>query len=268
MEKNRFKYVFVVLVYRNMKDIRDFVLDIKSHNLDSKIIIVNSYYDDETKAECEKTAEDAGCVFLNVENRGYGYGNNRGIEYALKNFKFDFLIVSNPDIVIKKFSDDSFSSFKDAVIGPVIRTLTNKSQNPYWVYENPLSEYLIYKGYKNKSKLLLYAGIGINKVIREAFLACFGILRLHFKRVFALHGSFVIFSHGVFDKIKLPYDEDMFLFAEEANLAHLLKKNKIKSYLSSDVEILHKEDGSIGVSKIDEKSEARKSIITYYEKLR
>lgn len=40
---------------------------------------------------------------MNVENKGYSYGNNRGIEYCHNNYEYDYIIISNPDIIIKKF---------------------------------------------------------------------------------------------------------------------------------------------------------------------
>lgn len=52
--------------------------------------------------KCYSIAKKLGCSFINVENKGYGFGNNRGIEYANKYFDYEFLIVSDPNIIIKK----------------------------------------------------------------------------------------------------------------------------------------------------------------------
>lgn len=261
------KYVFVVVVYRNTQDLQEIISSIHSLNIDEEIIIVNNYYDDESMNRCYKSAYENNCRFLNVENRGYGYGNNRGIEYANKNFEYEFLIVSNPDILIEKFDEQALSKLKGAVVGPIIKTMSQKSQNPYWYLKNPISELLIYKGYLYKSNFVFYLGILINKLIRELFLLFLRISKKEQQKVFALHGSFVIFSYDALEKIGLPYDEEMFLFAEEAHLAHLLNRKDIDSYITKGIEVIHKEDGSISLSKINEKSEARKSIITYYEKL-
>ncbi|WP_201319176.1 MULTISPECIES: glycosyltransferase family 2 protein [unclassified Paenibacillus] len=261
------KYVFVVLVYRNMDDLEEFINNIRSHKLDTEIIIVNSYYDEDSSNICFNIANKNNCRILNVENKGYGYGNNRGIEYANKHFKYEYLIVSNPDILIKRFDENAISRLKGKVIGPIIKTLSNKDQNPYWYLNNPISEWLIYFGYKNRSKFIVYSGIAINKVVREIFLKIYRRNNRIDKKVFALHGSFVIFSSDVLNVIGLPYDEEMFLFAEEAHLAHLLKTKNMDSFITKGVEVLHKEDGSISMGKIDEKSFIRDSVIKYYEKL-
>ena len=76
-----------------------------------------------------------------------------------------------------------------------------------------------------------------------------------------------MFPKSVFEKLGLIYDENMFLFSEEAYLAHLFANANIKTVLTKYIEILHKEDGSMKLSKIDEDGEGRKSIIYYYEKM-
>jgi len=259
------KYVFVILVYKNISDLNEYITNLETFNLNKVVIVVNSYYDESSKKEIEKFCSKKSCIFLNVENRGYGYGNNRGIEYANINYKYTFLIVSNPDILIKKFSDLSLSDYSDAVIGPMIQTLENKNQNPFWVLENKFTEKMIYRGYKDNSKSKIYFGIIVNKIIRELFLVFIKFNRKSYKKVFAIHGSFLIFPQKVLKRIGLPYDENIFLFSEEAHLAHFLKRENVHSYITKDIEILHKEDGSISMSDINIMNEVRKSVITYYE---
>lgn len=261
------KYVFVILVYKNTDDIKDYIKNIKKLNINSEIIIVNSYYDDKSKNIFESIAKSNNCVFINVENKGYGYGNNRGIEYANKAFDYEYIIISNPDIYIKEFNETNLERYNDSVIGPIIKTKCGKNQNPYWYIENKLAEKLIYLGCKNLSKISLYIGIIWNKIIREVGLRKFNISNKRFQKVFAVHGSFLILPKIVLNKIGMPYDEDMFLFAEESHLAHLLKKHNIETYITKDISIIHYEDGSMSVSSINSKEESRKSVIKYYEKL-
>ena len=263
----KYKYIFVVLVYRNTEDILDMLTSVHQQVNNYKVLIVNSYYDNESKKAFEKIAKDHKCDFINVENKGYGYGNNAGIRYAMNNYSFEYIVVSNPDITIRRFDDSQISNLSDGPIGPMITARDNKSQNPYWAIENQLCEYFIYRGYKNKSQWLLLLGIVINKIIREAFLLVFRILPIINVRVYALHGSFIIYPKTFLDRITMPlYDEKIFLFSEEADLAHDLKSLQIKSTLTKSINIKHKEDGSMGIAKIEEKSELRKSVIYYYEK--
>jgi GT2 family glycosyltransferase len=260
------QFVFVIVVYRNTEDLEELIESIDRFDIDNEKIIVNNYYDDNSMNECYSISKRFGCSFINVENKGYGFGNNRGIEYANKHFDYEFLIVSNPDIIIKKFDKNELLKLNGTVIGPIIKTPKMKSQNPYWYLNNRVCEWMIYQGYKHKSKIMLYSGIAINKVIRELFLLIFRKSKKKYSKVFALHGSFVIFSYDVLKKIGMPYDEEMFLFAEEAHLAHMLSRNNINSYITKGVEVIHKEDGSMTISNINEKTELRKSVLTYYTK--
>ena len=110
MENPKYDIVFVVLVYRNTDDLKDFFLH--NHIKNSHVIVVNSYYDDVSEGDFRKIAEDNGASFISVPNKGYGAGNNRGIEYALEHFNFDFLVISNADIQISKFDFNLLISHK------------------------------------------------------------------------------------------------------------------------------------------------------------
>ena len=87
---NSYDIVFVVLVYRNTDDLKDFFLH--NHIKNSHTIVVNSYYDDKSEGFFSKIAEENGASFISVPNKGYGAGNNRGVEYALEHFDFEFLV--------------------------------------------------------------------------------------------------------------------------------------------------------------------------------
>lgn len=265
----KYKFIFVILTYRSYEDIQECINSISACYDSYKIVVVNSFFDSASKDIFEKIARDNHCDFINVENKGYSYGNNIGIKYVREKYLFDFLIISNPDIVIKKnaFNYQKFLE-NPVVIAPCITTRTGKHQNPYWVVENKTAERLIYIGFKKRNSLIAYTGFAINKLIRIVFIAYTNLFRKKINKVFAAHGSFIIFNRKVFEKLNVIYDENMFLFAEEALLAHRLKQNNIPILYTNEIEIYHKEDGSVGIAHIDEKSILRKSIIYYFEYLK
>lgn len=84
MDKNFYKFLFVVLVYRNSADLYDFIISVKQNFTNYKIVVVNSYYDNESLKVIEDIAISNDCEFINVANKGYSYGNNLGIGYAKK----------------------------------------------------------------------------------------------------------------------------------------------------------------------------------------
>ena len=78
--------VYVVLVYRNTLDLEQFFIHQTTPN--SKVIVVNSFFDEMTECKFRKIALLNDADFISLPNRGYGFGNNRGCEFALK--KYDF----------------------------------------------------------------------------------------------------------------------------------------------------------------------------------
>jgi len=131
-----FDFVFVVLTYRNTVDLDSFIKYTRERVNDAyKIIVVNSFFDHESLDRLREIAVTNNCDFLNTENKGYGYGNNRGIDFARSHYKFKFLIVSNPDIEIQYMPTiDSLEEYSRCIIAPTIKTLTGKNQNPYYPY--------------------------------------------------------------------------------------------------------------------------------------
>ena len=95
-----YDFVFIVLVYKNTLDLEEFFLSLNL--LNTKVIVVDSFYDEVTSMAFENIALKYSASYLRVENRGYGYGNNMGIKYALAHYSFRYLIISNADIVVKQ----------------------------------------------------------------------------------------------------------------------------------------------------------------------
>lgn len=244
MQIKKYNLIYVVLVYGNTDDVIDLIESAKNIECTTKFIIVNSYYDDESMEKCREIALKYECDFLEVENRGYGAGNNCGIQYALDHYSFNFLIVSNPDTIVKKLDYKYLSSFKGSVIGPMIITSSGKNQNPFYVDKKifPKAEY---KFLATRNKLGYYFIIAINKIKKHAFFTKLKLKKEHEKCVYALHGSFIIFSYESLIKLGIVFDENIFLFCEEMVLAEEMKRKGIDAIYTNKIKIQHKEDGSM-----------------------
>lgn len=262
LEKKKVEIVFIVLTYRNTEDLEVFVRSTKKKIKENyKIVVVNSFYDIETNKLMKQIAEEGMCDFIEVENKGYGYGNNRGVEFAIKQYDFNFIIISNPDIEIQDFDYNLIRKNKSAIFAPNIKTLNGKSQNPYYPYNIKLIHDLKYKGYFNNQKPYIFGAIILNKILRQFFLIKNKFSKSELKQVYATHGSFLIVGNEVFQKMYPLYLEEMFLFSEEVYLAYKAKKNGVKSFYVPKLKILHKEDGSINISNIDVSSNAKESYL-------
>ena len=261
-----YDFIFVVLVYKNAMDLKDFLNSLTQIEGSYRVVIVNSYYNKETMNNIKNISLEYDCDFINIDNKGYGYGNNRGIEYALEKYDFKFLVISNPDIEIKHFSIMHLEGLNNCISGPKILTLSGKNQNPYFYNNIKMSQFFKYISSKTEIKAFWYLGVAINKVDKYLRLL---VNRIFYKRtrqkVYALHGSFIVFGKDGLTKLVPLFDENMFLFAEEEHLARLAESKGVSMYYLSNVEVLHKEDGSMWFLNEDLHKMQKKSYITYYE---
>lgn len=249
MEK--YRYIFVILVYRNTEDLKECLESIHNKVSSYKVIVVNAYYDDVSRDEVEKISSQYNCDFINVENKGYSYGNNRGIELASNKYNYDYIIISNPDIVIERFDDSLLNGeFGYDIVAPKITASLGRAQNPMAISENRFVAKIVYQGFKRRAISLVYLGITITKIIRACQLIIYKILKRRIYKIHQAHGSFVLLSKKAIEILNPVYDENMFLFAEETVLAAKAKRENVKVCYFEPIGIRHKEDGSMKLSNM------------------
>lgn len=256
-----YDFLFVVLVYRNVNDLSDFF---ESNNvLNSKVIVVNSFYDIESENQFRQLAINNNADFLSVLNKGYGYGNNVGCEYAINNYKFKYLIISNADILIKKLSVDLLPG-TDALFAPQIINAKGKNQNPNIPFR-PLyiEEKLQNYAYKSHKRYILKGFNALSRLKKILFYIMSPFMSK--KEIYSPHGAFIIVPHDIICTYYPLFNEEMFLYCEELHLAKLMKQNNIKIRYVPNVVIFHKEDGSISLETKSNYKYARESFITYYK---
>lgn len=267
-EKEKYKYIFVILVYRNMQDLTECIESIAEKVDKYKIVVVNAFYDVTSETDAKNIAEKYGCDFLSIENRGYSFGNNTGIEYACDKYDFDYIVVSNPDITIEKFDDDVLSN-KWGIIAPKIIAADGRKQNPMSLMENKMSEKFVYKGLKQNIKFYFLLGVALNKISQTMGVLLMKCRGKKEQRIYVAHGSFVMLSkETVLTLGPRLYDENMFLFGEEGVLAQKAKKAGVETCYVTDVLVHHKEDGSMKLGNFSVNDELKKANIYYYEHYR
>lgn len=261
--------VFVILVYRNYSDLYDLCKSLKLYvQLDYKIVIVDAFYNEKTSSKIKECAKGVGGEYICVENKGYGYGNNRGIEYAEKYFEYKFLCICNPDTVLKSNLKLKGINSDIACIAPIICTSDGKFQNPYWAMKNKFLEWMMYIGYKKHVNFFLYVAIAINKFLRILFNIRNLISTKSKCVIYACHGSFFLLTNSFLNDKKFRFDEEMFLFFEEAFLAFRIELCGKKIIYDKSIKVYHKEDGSMKLASIKEYPYLCKSYVHYYEKYR
>lgn len=261
--KKKYDFVFIVLTYRDTIEIEDFLISLKEHVSNYKVIMINSFYNGETDYKLREIAKINNCVFKTVENKGYGYGNNIGIQLAKQLFEYKYLIVSNPDIIITEWIDFRLKDMSDGIIGPCIINKKAKPQNPLLAYDSIIRDKIQFYGFKKNIRILVYFGILISKIQKIFWRNMYNDKGK--KLMYAAHGCFLIIPDEVINKIGFPiYDENMFLFCEESYLAKVLRQKGINTYYTEDIKIYHKEDSSMGVANVNTFKETGKSFMYYY----
>lgn len=243
MDKQHFDIVFVVLVYKNITVLEDF-FNTMSLMQTFKVIVVNSYYDGYSLERCRKVAEVNDADFVDVPNKGYGAGNNIGCNYALSNYDFDFLAVSNSDIIIKNWKGLNVFSGREVIIAPKTTMLTGKAQNPNIPFHSWLYDWCSTYAYTNNSPKFLTVAHIISRVSRDLYLSIVKIFKLKKIRIFSVHGSFFIISKAALIKITPIFNEKMFMYNEELYLAFRAKAYSVPVYYLPSVSVLHLEGAS------------------------
>ena len=265
MSLTKFDFVYVVLTYRNTKDLSSFFIN--NTITDSKVIVVNSFYDKSTEVEFQRISNENLADFINVENLGYGNGNNKGVEFAINNYEFKFLIISNPDVAIIKMDKKYLlNSPKNIIYAPKIFTLKKKNQNPYiYNFSFNIRKVFYFACIKNIT-YLKYFIFFINSVFRRIFNLLVTFSKKDFYKIYSCHGSFIIIGEEALKLLKNPFYNDMFLFNEEHFFARKAKLNKIDiRYLPQKVEVKHFEDGSTDLNNKQLKNHMSESYIKYFE---
>ena len=219
----------VVLNYNDSETTLNFVKRVNNfENINYIVIVDNNSTDDSVEKLQQYTSSRIYLVKTN-KNRGYAYGNNLGIKYAVDKLNSDMICISNPDV---DFSDKLVFEAKNILNSiPNVGTVTGKmicpstKANPIaWKLPNWIDciiecTFLIRKLLKNK---LYYNNKELNRYCNE---------------VEAVPGSLFFINAETMKKIGL-FDENTFLYYEENILAWKLKSQGFKNYII-DIPYIH-----------------------------
>ena len=230
------KIGMVILNYNDYETTSKYIDMIKNYKSINNIVIVDNNSTDGSYEKLSSINNNKIKVIKTDKNKGYAYGNNFGINYLNKNNDVDYIIISNPDIiveekVIKKLQKDMDNNEDISIVCPVINQLDEKIRG--WRLPTIKDEILLNINYiqrKVKKKLNYseekYSG-HLTKV--DVVPGCFFMIR---KDIMKLIGNF---------------DEATFLYYEENILGQKLKNIDKKTYVDNEVSVIH--DLSVSVDK-------------------
>ena len=249
------KTAIIILNYNDYDTTVEMLEQIKDYKVLDNIIVVDNNSPDNSYKKLKKEEKDNIEIVKSDINKGYAYGNNYGIKYAIDKYKVDNIIISNPDITVSEKNIEELLKqlkFKNvALIAPVVNE--NGEISKGW----RLPTY--------KDDLLS----NINYYHRRAFQKM-QYPKSHFKdkisEVEVVKGCFFAIKASVLKDIDY-FDEGTFLYYEENILGKRLKDKGYKSYIHNEIEIKHNISTSIDKSLNSlKKYKMLKNSQRYYEK--
>ena len=232
----------IILNYNTADDTAKYVNKIKNYSVLDKIIVVDNLSSENNCMEkLNKLKNDKIYVIRAEKNGGYSYGNNFGIKYLKKlNEKFDYIIISNPDIevaeeAIKKCIEFLEKNKKAAVCAP---KMIDSNQNPVrrssWKIRKPLIDMI---NSTRLTEILFWWAVRKGEYSFEDY-------KKSELKVEAVSGAFFVIKYDVFEKCNF-FDENTFLFYEEDILANKIKKLGYEEYSLNNISFTHYESQTI-----------------------
>lgn len=241
-----YKYIFIVLVYKNLDVLDGFYKSFEEVDSSYKIIIVDSFFSDEVRQKCKAIALEHNSDFIPIENKGYGYGNNVGIEYAMNHYDYDFLVISNSDILISNMGDLEKYTTDSCIIAPEISLISGKKQNPHLAHYSRLYYFFLKMGYRYNQNKIVWCGFLVSRLIRELFRIFSTLVKRNCYRIFSAHGAFIIFTKYSVKQLAPVFNNEMFLYNEELFLGLKAKQSNVPVIYDKTVKVLHLEGASAG----------------------
>lgn len=230
------KLGIVILNYNDYDTTYDMIQQIKDYKILDHIVIVDNNSTDLKYDDLKKLQNDKIKIIKTDKNKGYAYGNNYGIKYLVNNYKIDYIIISNPDIIvsestIKKLKDDLDKNEDISIISPVINQLGEKLRG--WRLPSYTIELLSNINYVHRyaEKRMLYT----DEYYKDDL-----------TKVDVVSGCFFMARKNDFEKIGY-FDEGTFLYYEENIVAKKLKDSEKNTYIDNTVSVVH--NLSVSVNK-------------------
>ena len=230
------KVGMVILNYNDYETTRKYIDNIKKYKVLNEIVIVDNNSTDGSYEKLSNLKDNKISVIKTDKNKGYAYGNNVGINYLNEQANVDYIIISNPDIIleekdINKLKKDLDDNKDISLVAPVIKQLGEEIRG--WRLPNLKNEILQNINYfhrKAKKELLYKEDKYKSKLTKvDVVPGCFFMIR---KEILNLIGNF---------------DESTFLYYEENIIGYKLKTINKKTCIDNSVTITH--DLSVSVDK-------------------
>ena len=250
------KIGMVILNYNDYETTFDMINQIKDYKVLDHIVIVDNHSTDLKYDKLKKLKSNNIDVIQTDKNKGYAYGNNYGIKYLNDNYNVDYIIISNPDILVNEkciisLKEDLDKNKNISIIAPVVNQLGEKLRG--WKLPRYSDELLSNINYIHRiaAKRTLYPNEYYNEKLTK---------------VEVVSGCFFMARKIDFEKIGY-FDAGTFLYYEENIIGKKLKDINKDTYIDNEVSIIHNLSVSVNKSFSSiKKYKILKESQKYYEK--
>lgn len=263
MEDNKYDVIFVTVNFNNSELSRQFFDNIQSLKLKSLVIIIDNDSNSEDTSNLETIIGSDAVIIKSSKNVGYFRGLNLGLKFVHeKRIKFNYVIVSNNDLSF----DNSFSKLANKIssyddetllIVPDVITKNNDHQNPHVIQKVSAFRVLFYNIYY----LNYYLGTFIYRLFQKIKKPVEKDLKQQY--IYMGIGAIYILTPKYMEKLKL-LPSDVFLWGEEALIAHQVISAGGKTLFDPGLRVLHDESESTGKIPSKEKYKQMKKSFKIY----
>lgn len=224
--------VVIILNYNDYKTTSKLINHIKDYSEVDKIVVVDNRSTDDSFETLKKYRNKKVHVIQSGQNKGYAYGNNVGIKYAIEKFNPEFITIANPDVIFEnsilmKMKDFLRQNLDVAAVNTKIKNIAGQYEpggtNIPTVQEDFKSMFLLSEVFKKKE---------INNFSKEY---------IDYQILF---GCFFMIRSEVIEEIGM-FDERTFLFGEERILGHKIKSIGMRQVTLNNLECIHEHSKSI-----------------------
>lgn len=232
------KLAIITVVYENYTVLADFLASLKQQtNKNFTLFCVDVSIHRNTINHSHITAK-----IIQAENRGYAYGVNIGIKKAIED-GFEYFCVINNDVYFKEeFIANAIKSIRQhplSIIGGKIYYAYGFEYHKDRYKKNELGKIIWYAGGSIDWNHALTPHRGVDEVDKGQFDK---IAEIDF-----VNGALMLFDKSVVENVGY-WNEDYFLYFEDADYCALAKKSGIKLFYDPSVVIWHKNSQSTGGS--------------------
>jgi len=242
----------LTLNYNDADTTIDFIIRVKEYDVINRILVVDNCSTDDSYERLQAYESGKIQVIQSGNNGGYGAGNNFGIRYLWEKYHSQYILLSNPDVIVDEKTIYELELFL-------------KNNPDYAIAAPVMCDPQMNRQYNTAFKVptcgeyILSLGMFASKYDRRDYYKNIDNDGSDFMQVGAVSGSMFMMNTEKMIKYGM-YDENIFLYCEETVLGLKLKKAGCKTALLTRLYFIH--NHSVTISKsFDSKLKRHKLLI-------